>query len=109
MKRYTTFSIVFFSPNTLLLTGHTHKHTHTHTHKHKSSFNIKDKLVYSVFVGDGDSKAYSAVKSLDSYPLVKVRKEECLTHVAKRLRKNLKMIKPNSKTATYVQHKLTEW
>ena len=32
-----------------------------------------------------------------------------LTHVAKRLKKNLKKLKPNTKTKTYIQHKLTEW
>ena len=36
----TTFSMVFYSPDTLLLTGQTNKNTHTH--KHKSSFNSKD-------------------------------------------------------------------
>ena len=47
--------------------------------------------------------------TLDPYPLVKVRKEECLTHVAKRLKKNLKKMKPNTKAKTYIQHKLPEW
>ena len=55
-------------------------------------------MVYSVFVGDGDSKAFHHVTTLNPYPLVKVRKEECLTHVAKRLKKNLKKIKPSTKT-----------
>ena len=68
-----------------------------------------NRLVYSVFVGDGDSKAFQHVTTLDPYPLVKVRKEECLTHVAKRLKKNLKKMKPNTKTKTYIQHKLPEW
>ena len=69
----------------------------------------RNRLVYSVFVGDGDSKAFQHVTTLDPYPLVKVRKEECLTHVAKRLKMNLKKIKPNTKTKTYIQHKLPEW
>ena len=69
----------------------------------------KNRLVYSVFVGDGDSKAFQHATRLDPYPLVKVRKEECLTHVAKRLKKNLKKIIPNTKTITYIQHKLPEW
>ena len=69
----------------------------------------KNRLVYSVFVGDGDSKAFKHVTTLDPYPLVKVQKEECLTHVAKRLKKNLKKLKPNTKTKTYIQHKLPEW
>ena len=69
----------------------------------------RNRLVYSVFVGDGDSKAFHHVESLKPYPLVKVRKEECLTHVAKRLKKKLRKMKRNTKKKTYVQHKLTEW
>ena len=69
----------------------------------------RNRLVYSVFVGDGDYKAFHHVTILDPYPLVKVRKKECLAHVAKRLKKNLKKIKPNTKTITYIQHKLPEW
>ena len=66
-------------------------------------------LVYSVFVGDGDPKPFHHVTTLEPYPLVKVRKEECLTHVAKRLKKNLKKLNSNTKTITYIQHKLPEW
>ena len=62
----------------------------------------RNHLVYSVFVGDGDSKAFHHVTTLNPYPLVKVRKEVCLTHVAKRLKKNLKKIKANTKTKTYI-------
>ena len=69
----------------------------------------RNRLVYSVFIGDGDSKAFQHVTSLNPYPLVKVRKEECLTHVAKRLKKSLKKIKRNTKKNTYIQHKLPEW
>ena len=69
----------------------------------------RNHLVYSVFVGDGDSKAFHYVTTLNPYPLVKVRKEECLTHFAKSLKKNLKKIKPSSKTKTYIQYKLPEW
>ena len=47
--------------------------------------------------------------TIDPYPLLKVRKEEFLTHVVKRLKKNLKTMKPNTKTKTYIQHKLPEW
>ena len=50
----------------------------------------RNRLVYSVFVGDGDSKAFQRVTTLNPYPLVKVQKEECLTHVAKRFKRNLK-------------------
>ena len=68
----------------------------------------RNRLVYSVFIGDGDSKAFQHVTSLNPYPLVKVRKEECLTHVAKRIKKKLKKIKRNTKKNTYIQHKLPE-
>ena len=62
----------------------------------------RNRLVYSLFIGDGDSKAFQHVTSLNPYPLVKVRKEECLTHVAKRLKKNLNKIMRNTKTNTYI-------
>ena len=52
-------------------------------------------------VGDGDSKAFHHVTTLNPYPLVEVRKEECLTYVAKRLKKNPKKIMPSTKTKTY--------
>ena len=69
----------------------------------------RNRLVYSVFVGDRDSKAFQHVTTLNPYTLVKVRKEECLAHVAKRLKKKLKKIKANTKTKTYIPHKLPEW
>ena len=69
----------------------------------------KNSLVYSVFVGDGDSKSYQQVVDLDPYPLVKIRKEECQTHVVKRLKRNLKKKKRSTKKATFIQHKLSEW
>ena len=69
----------------------------------------KHDLVYSVMVADGDSKSFHTVTELNPYPLVKVRKEECLTHVAKRLKRNLKSVKTSTKTASYVQHRLPEW
>ena len=36
---------------------------------------VKNSLVYSVFVGDGDSKSYQQVADLDPYPLVKIRRK----------------------------------
>ena len=47
-------------------------------------------LVYSIFVGDGDSKAYQAVCNMNPYKFVKVSKQECTTHVTKRLGKTFK-------------------
>ena len=49
----------------------------------------KNRLVYSVFVGDRNSKAFQRVTTLNPYPLVQVRKEECLTYVAKRLKTHI--------------------
>ena len=37
----------------------------------------KHKLCYSTFIGDGDSKSYQQVASMDPYPLVQIHKEEC--------------------------------
>ena len=73
------------------------------------SRSLERNLVYSVYVGDGDGKGFLQVTSLNPYPLVVVRKEECLTHVAKRLKKNLKKVKANNKALSYVQHKLSDW
>ena len=59
------------------------------------SRSLERNLVYSVYVGDGDGKGFLQVTSLNPYPLVVVRKVECLTHVAKRLKKHLKKVKAN--------------
>ena len=66
----------------------------------------KHQLCYSTFIGDGDSKSYQQVVSMDPYPLVPIHKEECLAHVSKRVKKSLCRIKKNTKNKSYVQHKL---
>ena len=68
----------------------------------------KRQLCYSTFIGDGDSKSYQQVVSMDHYPLVPIHKEECLAHVSKRVKKSLCRIKKNTKNKSYVQHKLPE-
>ena len=68
----------------------------------------KHQLCYSTFVGDGDSKSYQQVVTMDPYPLVSIHKEECLAHVSKRLKKTLCKIKKNTKARTYIQLKLPE-
>ena len=73
------------------------------------SRSLERNLVYSVYVGNGDGKGFLQVTSLNPYPLVVVRKEECLTHVAKRMKKNLKKVKANTKAISYVQHRLSDW
>ncbi|KAK3701973.1 hypothetical protein RRG08_017863 [Elysia crispata] len=46
----------------------------------------KFRLKYTIFVGDGDSKAYNKVCDLAPYgPDVEIEKEECLNHVGKRM------------------------
>ena len=68
----------------------------------------RHQLVYSTFIGDGDSKSYHQVCELDPYPTVPVAKEECIAHVTRRLKKHLMRVKPSTKNKTYVQHKLNE-
>ena len=64
----------------------------------------ENRSVYSVFVGDGDSKSSQHVNKPNPYPLVSVRIEQSLAHVAKRLKKNMKQTKRSTKETTYVQH-----
>ena len=51
----------------------------------------KNKLVYSTYVGDGDSSSFKNLLNSNPYKGIEtVRKEECLGHVQKRLKKHLK-------------------
>ena len=51
----------------------------------------RNQLVYSTYVGDGDSSSFKNLYKSDPYKGVElVRKEECLGHVQKRLKKHLK-------------------
>ena len=51
----------------------------------------RNQLVYSTYVGDGDSSSLKNLCKSDPYEGVElVRKEECLGHVQKRLKKHLK-------------------
>ena len=68
----------------------------------------KHQLCYTTFIGDGDSKSYQQVVTMDPYPLVPIHKEECLAHVSKRLKKTLCRIKKSTKTQINIQHKLPE-
>ena len=45
---------------------------------------------------------------MDPYDGVTIHKEECLVHMSKRLKKTLCKIRKNTKSQTYVKHKLTE-
>ena len=50
-------------------------------------------LVYTSYIGDGDSKGYQAVVSDKPYGDVEIVKEKCIGHVAKRLGKALRDLK----------------
>ena len=51
----------------------------------------RHRLVYSTYVGDGDSSSFMNLVKSDPYQGIEtVRKEECLGHVQKRLKKHLK-------------------
>ena len=51
----------------------------------------RHRLVYSAYVGDGDSSSFMNLVKSDLYQGIEtVRKEECLGHVQKRLKKHLK-------------------
>ena len=51
----------------------------------------RNQLVYSTYIGDGDSSSFKNLLSSDPYQGKElVRKEECLGHVQKRLKKHLK-------------------
>ena len=66
------------------------------------------KLCYTTFIGDGHSKSYQLVSDMSLYYGDTIHKEECLAHVSKRLMKTLCKKKRNTKSKTYVQHKLSE-
>ena len=59
----------------------------------------KHRLVYTTYVGDGNSSSFKRLSDSDQYNGEEVvRKEECLGHTQKRLKKHLK--KPASKAMT---------
>ena len=58
------------------------------------------KLLYKTYIGDGDSKAYSAVvNSLPSGGNVFINKEECCAHTTKRMGTGLRTLVKNYKGA----------
>lgn len=63
-------------------------------------------LRYIPFVGDGDSKAYSAVCQANPYgPSVYIPKEECIAHVTKRMGTGLRAILKEYKGKVYSKQK----
>ena len=58
-------------------------------------------LIYKSYAGDGDRNPYSAVRDSMPYrPLTYVVKEECKSHITKRLRTGLRSIVKNYKGIT---------
>ena len=52
------------------------------------------RLRYTTFIGDGDSKGFTAVTNASPYgPDVAIEKEECVGHVQKRVGTNLRKLK----------------
>ena len=68
----------------------------------------KRKLCYTTFIGDGDSKSYTQVSQMKPYDTLPIHKEECKSHVSKRVKKTLCKIKRNTAKKSYVQCKLSE-
>ena len=57
--------------------------------------------IYKTYVGDGDSKSYSVVRDSMPYgPLIYIVKEECKSHVTKRMGTGLRSIVKNYKGIT---------
>lgn len=52
---------------------------------------------YTKYLGDGDSKGFSAVESLDLYDGTPITKLECLGHVQKRMGSRLRSLKSRTK------------
>lgn len=48
---------------------------------------------YANYIGDGDSKTYSAIKNADPYENLVVKKKECIGHVQKRMGTRLRNVK----------------
>ena len=56
------------------------------------------KLIYKTYIGDGDSKAYSAVRNrMPQGPLVYITNEECRAHIIKRMGTDLRALIKNNK------------
>ena len=55
----------------------------------------KHNLRYTKYLGDGDSKSFTSVKSI--YPGIEVQKLECVGHIQKRVGTRLRNLKKNVK------------
>ena len=61
----------------------------------------QNQLVYTTYISNGDSSSYKKLVESNPYEgLETVRKEECLGHVQKRLKKHLKKASPTSPAVT---------
>ena len=62
----------------------------------------KHNLRYTPFVGDGDSKSYSEVVQLSPYgPAFYIPKEDCISHVTKRMGTALRKLQKELKGITH--------
>ena len=52
---------------------------------------------YANYIGDGDSKTYSAIKNAEPYENLVVKKKECIGHVQKRMGTRLRNVKKAKK------------
>ena len=59
---------------------------------------IQNRLRYTTFLGDGDSKSFSAVSQEVSYPVAKI---DCVGHVQKRLGTRLRNLVKKEKFADW--------
>ena len=60
-------------------------------------------LIYGTYIGGGDSKTYSCVKSSMPYgPLVYINKEECRAYITKRMGTGIWTIVKNYKSMSYM-------
>ena len=57
----------------------------------------KNQLAYTNYIGDGDSSSFKRLSESNPYDSLElVRKEECLGHMQKRLKGQLKILAPNN-------------
>ena len=63
----------------------------------KRSVNM-NKLRYTTYRGDGDTKAFLAAKSVDAYPGIEIVKSHCVSHVQKRARNRLNKLRESWKS-----------
>ena len=65
---------------------------------------IETNLRYTTFIGDGDSKSFSAIQRMKPYGSdVTITKEECVGHVAKRMGTRLRKLRDKMSGMCFAQ------